>query len=106
MKATKKQIATMDEIMSAIIQTEEWADIQESDPGIKLATQGYKQAIEKIKPFLSFEMLDELDTAVAGCLSALEFSAVLYGISVAETIRTASANPAAVSRHMLERIED
>lgn len=104
MRATKKQTITMDQIMNGITQTDEWFDIQGSDLGIKRADEKYHRMLDKLKPLITPELEDELEMAVAGCLSALESPAILYGISVAETIRAASANPAAVSKRMLERI--
>lgn len=103
MKATKKQIITMDQIMNAVVQTDEWFDIQENDPGIKRADEAYHQVLDKLRPLITHELEDELGTAVAGLLSAQETPAILYGLSVAETIRAASANPTAVSKRMLER---
>lgn len=103
MEATKKQIITMDEIMTSIIQTTEWFDIQENDPGIKRADEEWHQVLEKLKPRMTLKEVDELGMAVAGLLSAQENPAILYGISVAEAIRAASVDPTAVSRRVLER---
>lgn len=103
MKATKKQIITMDQVMNAVVQTDEWFDIQDNDPGIKRAYEAYHQVLDKLRPLITHELEDALRTAVAGLLSTQETPAILYGLSVAETIRTVSANPSAVSKRMLER---
>lgn len=36
-EAMKKRMVTMDQILDGITQTDEWLDIQQNDPGIKLA---------------------------------------------------------------------
>lgn len=106
MKSTEKQIAIVDQIVSGVLQTDEWLNIQLNDPAIKRASEKFADVLDRLKPLVPEELADELDIAVGECLSALETPAIMYGVFVADAIRTVSANPSDVSRHMLERIED
>lgn len=58
--------------------------------------------MNQVRPIVGFELADELDIAAVKRIRAHESAAILYGISVAETIRAASANPTAVSGCVLE----
>ena len=47
----KKALSTMADIMDGIVQSEEWAELQMNDPGIKAAESRLHRAMEKAKAF-------------------------------------------------------
>lgn len=99
----KNQIETMDKIMGAVTQTDAWLGIQSSDPEIQLSEKKYNQVMKKIGAYVSPDLAEELSEAVSGCINALERPAILYGISLVDTVRAVASNPTALSKFMMKR---
>ena len=75
------------------------------DPGIEAAEGRWSRALESAKPYLPRELYNELSDANCGEISAYSDVAILYGIRVAAVIQAVTANPAAMTRFWLERVE-
>ena len=76
----KKTLSTMADIMDGIVQSEEWAELQMNDPGIKAAESRLHRAMENARAHLPAEDYMELSDAQTGEVSAHCDVALLYGI--------------------------
>lgn len=103
MENVKVQI--MDDVIQALIQTDKWFEIQGNDPMILHARANYERVLEKVKPFVSRELIQELDEAALMWASACDFPAILYGILVADSLRSVVASPSDLSKAILARME-
>lgn len=97
-----KSCEIMNEIMGAIIDTEEWRRIQYSDPMIQKTERELKSLLEQVG---SPELEIKLSDACSEFSSAIADAAILYGIQVANAIRIAVDDPSIMSRFYLERME-
>ena len=101
----EKALSTMADIMDGIVQSEEWEELQMNDPGIEAAEGRWSRALERAKTYLPRELYNELSDANCGEVSAYSDVAILYGMRVAAVIQAVTANPAAMTRVWLERVE-
>lgn len=99
----KKALSMMADIMDGIEQTDEWKELQKSDPGIKAAESRWNQALESTKAYLPRAVYNELSAAQCGEVAAYSDVAILYGIRVAAVIQAVAANPVEMTRFWLER---
>ena len=100
----KKTLSTMADIMDGIVQSEEWAELQMNDPGIKAAESRLRRAMENARAYLPAEDYMELSDAQTGEVSAHCDVALLYGMRVTALIQAATANPSEMTRFLLERV--
>lgn len=96
-------LAMMDEIVGVISQSEEWNDIQMTSPAVVAAMSRMNEALEKARELLPKDIFDEVDRAQGAALGAIGEAAILYGIHVADVIRSVAANPADLSRYILAK---
>ena len=101
----KRALSMMADIMDGIEQTDEWAELQMNDPGIKDADSRLNRALEAAEKYIPRKVYAELADAHSGAVAAYSDVAILYGMRVAAVIQAVTANPAAMTRFWLERQE-
>ena len=99
----EKNLALMDEIMGAVIQLDEWQDIQLHDSRIASATARMSAALKQVENLLPLELYNELCEASSEETAYTSNAGILFGIHVADAIRDVASRPADLSRHILER---
>lgn len=99
----QRKVILVDEIMSAVLQTDYFDNIIMTDPNIVAADAEMQKVIDGLEQTLSKEEIDSLQVAMYRYAIACEIPAILYGIYVADAIREIAANPSALSRCILER---
>ena len=92
----------MADIMDCIAQTDEWAEIQTDDPGVRAAEDRWRQALEGAKAYLPRAVYNELSDANCGEMLAYSDVAILYGMRVASIIQALAANPAEITRLLIK----
>lgn len=92
-----RELATVNDIVEAVVTSEGWNDILRNDPQIKAAEQAFEAAIEGCA---NGGAVYDAALSLAG---ANMDAAILYGIHVANAIRSVSADPMALSRYIMER---
>lgn len=101
----KRALSMMADIMAGIEQTDEWTELQMNDPGIKDADRRLNRALEAAEKYIPRKVYAELADAHSGAVAAYSDVAILYGMRVAAVIQAVTANPAAITRFWLERVE-
>lgn len=99
-----KNVKSMDEIMGAVGQTDEWLSIQISDPMILDATKNMSVLLEQLKQYAPDRPVDAVEDAAYSLVNAYTNAAILYGIHVADAIRDVAARPCDLSRHVMQRM--
>lgn len=92
-----RELATVNDIVEAVVTSDGWNDIQQNDPQIKEAEQTFESTIE------GCANEGAVYDAAMELVGAYVDAAILYGIHVANTIRSVSADPTALSRYIMER---
>lgn len=100
-----KTLSLMADIIGDIEQTKEWTELQMNDPGIKDADRRLNRALEAAEKYIPRKVYAELADAHSGAVAAYSDVAILYGMRVAAVIQAVTANPAAMTRFWLERVE-
>ncbi|MCI9192010.1 MAG: hypothetical protein HFE92_01255 [Acutalibacter muris] len=100
----KDNLEIMDDPMNGISQTKVWAKIQLTDPKIKEAQEAFEICLNKLKGTEQESLMEELYDAVLNLNCAFEYPTILYGIRVAYALQTVSADSAALSQHIMDRI--
>lgn len=95
---TRKELQMMSDIMDGIEQTEEWTELQMSDPGIKDADSRLNRALEATEKYIPRKVYAELANAHCGAVAAYSNIAILYGMRIAAVIQAVAANPTALTR--------
>lgn len=98
-----KNVRIMDELMQAVVQTDEWEDIQENDPEIKQADRELVSTLQELKKVVPPELYFKIERVAYEYSNAVEYAAMLYGIRIANAIRDVSARPFDLSRHIMAR---
>ena len=101
----KEALSIMANIMDGIEQTDEWTELQINDPGIKDADRRLNMALDAAEKYIPRKVYAELADAHSGAVAAYSDVAILYGMRVAAVIQAVTANPAAITRFWLERVE-
>ena len=101
----QKALSIMADIMDGIEQTDEWTELQMNDPGIKDADRRLNRALDAAGKYIPRKVYAELADAHSGAVAAYSDVAILYGMRVAAVIQAVTANPAAMTRFWLERVE-
>lgn len=102
---TEKEVSMMAEIMDSILQTDEWMEMQLTDPMINAADNRWRLALEEAKAYLPHSLYVELSDANANDVAIYCDLAILYGMHVAGTIQRVAANPQDLSTYWLKRME-
>ena len=92
-----RELATVNDIVEAVATSDGWNDIQQNDPQISAAEKVFDTTIEGCANEGAV-----YDAALA-LVGAYADAAILYGIHVANAIRSVSADPMALSRYIMER---
>lgn len=101
----KKELKIMDNIMGAIVDSEEWGYIQLNDPQIQMAKNALKELLEQIRPLVPTGVADSLYDACLSVVTAYSDAAIIHGIHVSNSIHMVAADPTALSRYVAERME-
>lgn len=104
MNPMKDSVAIMDDIMDHVTQTEIWNHILMTDPLIQDAEKELNSNLEALEGVVSDKQIEDLRAAAWGLASATDYPAILYGMRVAQAIQEVSANPAALSQCILDRV--
>ena len=99
-----KNLALMDRIMGGITQSDEWNEIQISDPQISNADARWHGAMEQVRDLIPDGLYDELCDAHVTEISAIGDAGILYGIHVADVIRDVASRPVDLSKYVLKRM--
>lgn len=100
----KNDIAMMDEFLDMLTQSAEWTRINEKDPWIQSAYAEKGVMMEKASLLMEKKDYLELESALVMYESAITNAAIMYGIHVADAIRTISASPELVSQMVVDRM--
>ena len=92
----------MDGIMNGVMQSKEWTRISTEDPNIAETTGRLGILIEQVKPLISFQMYDEILTAIGEVEAAYAEVAALYGMRVECLIQQTAAHPEEFSHYMMK----
>ena len=98
-----KNVGIMDELMQAIVQTDEWESIMENDPEIRRADKELVTILKELKSVISPELYSKIEWSIYDYSNAVECAAMLYGIHVINAICDVSARPYDLSRHIMVR---
>lgn len=104
MNPMKDSVAVMDDIMDQMTQTEMWSHILMTDPLIQDAEKELNSNLEALNGIVSDKQIEDLRAAAWGLSNATAYPALLYGMRVAQAIQEVSANPAALSQCILDRV--
>lgn len=99
----KEDLELMYELMNGITQTDTWTKIQHTDPMVKEAMSAFDASLDKLKGTAQEDLIDELYEAAIDLACAFDYPAILYGMRVAQTIQNVTANPIALSQHLMDR---
>lgn len=99
----KIDLELMNEIMDAVIGTEKWEKMQKEDPLILEAWADLRRELGWIESRTSPKYAGELEDMVYSLLSHTSDAAILYGIHVAGVLQAVAADPAILSKHIMER---
>lgn len=100
-----KELEIMDEIMSAVTQTDAWQEAQEKDALVKRAWEKLDPFMEQARGYLPQGLWFRLENAVNGVSAAHGDAGILFGIHVADAIRAVTACPGALSHHIAARVK-
>lgn len=92
----------MASIMEGVTSSEEWAAIQNNDPGIQAAEARFRRALEMIRDRISPEEYVELSDVHSEAVTAYSDAATLYGVRVAGVFQSVAAQPEDLSRFYLD----
>ena len=95
----------MNEIMDGVTGTEKWDRIQKEDPLILEAWEELRLNLEWIEAHTSREYAGKLEDMVYTLISHTSDAAILYGIHVAGVLQGVAADPAILSKHIMERLQ-
>ena len=93
-------------VMDGILQTEKWVKILTEDPQIVAAESQLRAVMETVSAQVPRKVKVELEDAITWAENAFIDAAVLYGISVAQTIQSFASAPAGYTAHILNCIRE
>lgn len=103
MNDTAASFAIMDSLMDAIVCSDVWNQIQQSDPMIQQAEQARYAAEKEAAAILPRDLFQRLSEATTSVESATVTAAILYGMRVSAAISTATLHQTEFSQHILDR---
>ena len=92
----------MDGMMNGVTQSKEWTRISTGDPGIVEASNRLEVLMEQIRPLVSYQLYDEILTAIGEAEAAYTDVATLYGMHVAFLIQQTAAHPEEFSSYLIK----
>lgn len=93
-----------EDVVDSIMQTEEWFQITMSNPRINEAEKKLSALLESIKGQIPEDVYNQLMDATAETSVAYTEAAILYGMSVANTLYELAANPNVYSQFIINRM--
>lgn len=102
-----KSVKLVDELMNAIIQTDEWNEIQLNDPDIAEKSERLNRLLDQLRDAAPPELADlvgELEGAALDAACSYIAPAIMYGLHIADAIRDVSSRPWDLSRYVMQRI--
>lgn len=103
MKPTRKQVNIADEILQAIMQTEEWNRMAIDDPCVNRDEKILDDLL--LQMGLNGSQREAIKEAVLAVIVDYEHIAVFYGMSVIFSLLSVSMEPKAVTRQILQRVK-
>lgn len=100
----KDSIDIMDDIMNYVSQTDFWNNIQLTDPMIQNADEELTAQLAKLKGIVPDGQIENLRSRAWYLVNAFTYPAILYGMRVAQAIQDVTADPAALSQRILDRV--
>ena len=101
----QKELEIMDEIMSAVTQTDAWQEVLQKDELVKKAWAELNPLMEQARNYLPKDLWVRLEDAACAISSAHGDAGILFGIHVADAIRAVTTCPGALSHHIVARLE-
>jgi hypothetical protein len=98
-----RNVALVDEIMQAALQTDEYFKMQLEDPALKRTGHDLESIIDGITPRITEKERDALETAINMHLNANDRVAFLYGIHTIAAIYDVAGRPCDLSKYVLEK---
>lgn len=102
-----KSVKLVDELMNAIIQMDEWDQIQLRDPDIARKSARLNSLLDRLKasaPPALADLVGELEGAALDAACSYIAPAIMYGLHIADAIRDVSSRPWDLSRYVMQRI--
>lgn len=100
----KKDLALMDDFIEVLVVSGAWQDILTTDPQICDADKVFLEHLDCLKERVSLQYALALEDLVTDYINTVSKAAILYGLHVADVIRTVSASPGELSQYILDRI--
>ena len=99
----KVDLDLMDEIMDVVSESAGWCHIQKNDPRIQEAETEIQEHINWIKNYVSRKDALQLEDLICDSEAAVAYAAMLYGLHVADVLRTLSASSLKLSQQVFNR---
>ena len=100
----ENELSLMTDIFDAISGADEWSRRQMEDKCISDADNSFACVQEKLRPYLTKELFNELDGARARLTSAYGDAGIMYGIYVASVLRDIGRHSTELSAVYSERM--
>ncbi len=110
----KRQIieyaATVDTVLNALMQDDSWEDMLAADPLCEAADEALSAKLNAVDALLpdtapQGAVYDDLYSAIYSLIGAHDTLAFLYGFRVATALQSISADPAPLTRRILNRVD-
>lgn len=99
----EKNMEIISQLLSTIMQTNEWFRICNENPQIQQASHALQLTMARVSAMVPETIMDELWDTLCNLEEAQETAAVLYGIRVADAIKDVAARPADLSHYIIDR---
>lgn len=100
----KKDLALMDDVMDTLTTSSAWQQVLATDARLCAADEVIRKHLDWIRKSVSEQYAFDLEDCINTWGDALTDAAILYGLHVADVIRTVPAMPGELSQHILDRI--
>lgn len=100
----KKDLALMDDLMDTLMVSSTWQNVLRSNPQICAAEEELQKHLGRIEENIGKQYAFALEGLVSTLENEVIGAAMLYGLHVADVIRTVSANPGELSQYILDRM--
>ncbi len=100
----KKDLALMDDLMDTLTTSSAWQQILTTDAQICAAEEPLQKHLTWIKDNVSKQYALTLEYYINAWGVTLINAAILYGLHVADVIRTVPSMPGELSQHILDRL--
>ena len=104
MNNSEKDLILMDQILyKGILGTDEWHSM-DNDPLVIQDNATLKKVLESLNSTVTHEQMDNLQEAICDYVNSTASAAVIYGLRVADVMRSVSAAPDKLCGHIMGRI--